>query len=161
MDNTTIFILLLPALISGAVSAIIASQKGRDGLGWFAVGFFFVPIAIPFALVSSPIRNNIENLKNCDYCKELVKHNALKCPHCQSELKVHSDDTSEFQKEHEEKREILTSAREKVIAEAKELGFEVHVTEGSSSIVFKKNGKQHEFLILKRAQDFLKHRRHE
>jgi len=155
MDNSTIFIVLLPALVSGAASAIIASQKGRDGLGWFAVGVFFAPIAIPFALVASPIRSNVESLKTCDYCKELVNHKAVKCPHCQSELKSYSETSSEPKKDHAEKGEIQTSARNKVLAKAEELGFDVYAPEGSSRIVFKKNGKKHEFLILKRAQDFL------
>jgi len=112
MDNINIFIVLLPALVSGAASAIIASQKGRDGLGWFFVGVFFVPIAIPFALVASPIRSNIESLKTCNYCKELVNHKAVKCPHCQSELKSYSEKYSEPEKDQAEKSENQTSARD-------------------------------------------------
>ena len=155
MDNSVIFIVLLPALISGFASAIIASQKGRDGFGWFLVGVFFAPIAIPFALIANPIRGNIESLKTCDYCRELVNHKAIKCPHCHSELTNHSEKTSEPKKDDKERATGQTSARDKVLAKAEELGFEVYAPEGSSRIVFRKNGKKHEFLILKRAQDFL------
>ncbi|MDA6066701.1 hypothetical protein OH214_06130 [Idiomarina abyssalis] len=155
MDNSTIFIVLLPALISGLASAIIASQKGRDGFGWFFVGVLFMPIAIPFALVASPIRSNIESLKACNFCKELINQKAVKCPHCQSELKNYSEKSAKPKKDRGEIGTAQTSARDKVLTKAEELGFEVNAPEGSSRIVFKKNGKKHEFLILKRAQDFL------
>lgn len=155
MDNSIIFIILLPALISGFVSAVIASQKGRDGFGWFFVGVFFAPIAIPFALVASPIRSNMESLKACDFCKELINHKAVKCPHCLSELTNHTEKVAGPKQNSEEKTTSQISARDRVLAKAEELGFEVNAPEGSSRIVFKKNSKKHEFLILKRAQDFL------
>lgn len=49
-------LLLFQAAIFGLFSAFIATQKNRDAIGWFLIGFFFSILAI-FALIAIPPRN--------------------------------------------------------------------------------------------------------
>jgi len=80
-------------LIFGIISAIIGSNKGRSGCGWFIVGVLLGPLGIIMALVVSKnedkiTRNFIEggDMKACHYCQESIKVNAIKCKHCGSDL---------------------------------------------------------------------------
>ena len=79
--------------IFGFISAIIASNKGRSGCGWFIIGVLLGPLGIILALVVSKnedktTRNIIDrrDMKACPYCKEFIKVNAIKCKHCSSDL---------------------------------------------------------------------------
>lgn len=47
---------LFVSLICGAIAAAIASSKGRHGVGWFFIGFFFGLIGIIIALVLSDLK---------------------------------------------------------------------------------------------------------
>ncbi len=80
-------------LIFGVISAVIASNKGRSGCGWFFVGVLLGPIGIILALVISKNEDRITrdvldrgDMKACPYCQELIKTKAIKCKHCGSDI---------------------------------------------------------------------------
>lgn len=79
--------------ICGIISAIIASNKGRSGTGWFFIGVLFGPLGIVAALVVSADHQAVKQQKltegthrKCPMCAELVLAEAKICKYCKSEL---------------------------------------------------------------------------
>lgn len=74
--------------------AIYASEKGRNGFGFFLLSLFFSPLAgVLVAILAGENKQKIESamiyegiLKPCSYCLEPVKKTATKCRHCGSEI---------------------------------------------------------------------------
>lgn len=150
MDNeSTYYIVAAYCLVSGLASAMVASQKGRDGFGWFVVGALFAPVALPVALIASPLRENMNGFKKCTYCLEPINSKAMKCPHCGStaEETAASNTVGGSDEDSLEKKQL--------ISKAESLGYEVESFKGSNRITLKKNGKNHDFFILERAKEFL------
>jgi len=80
-------------LICGVVSAIVATNKGRSGCGWFATGVLLGPLGFILALVVPKNEPRVEQRsirsgesKKCPFCAELVKREALVCKHCGRDL---------------------------------------------------------------------------
>ncbi|HKV41663.1 MAG TPA: hypothetical protein VJX67_20840 [Blastocatellia bacterium] len=66
-------------VIFGIVTAVIYSRKG-DAFAGFLIGVLFGPLGILYAIFSKGERTN------CPYCRELVRKDAVVCPHCRCQI---------------------------------------------------------------------------
>ena len=79
--------------ICGIIAAYIYQNKGRPVLYGCLVGFGLGPLGIVYAAVRSTRQDKIEKnllkqgkMKKCPYCGELVRPEALVCPHCHRDI---------------------------------------------------------------------------
>jgi len=97
-------VLPMLGLLFGVFSAVLASSKNRDGLGWFLIGLLFGPFgllvaALPaaepraghwgdFASEYGQLGGAAEANRKCPFCAEVIKAEAVVCRFCGHNLPV-------------------------------------------------------------------------
>ncbi|PYE30036.1 hypothetical protein DFP83_1322 [Idiomarina fontislapidosi] len=156
MESGSIYtVLSIFLVLSGIATAFTASSKGRDAMGWFIVGFLFAPIALPIALVASPIRENMSSFKACSSCMEQIHINATRCPFCTSAVKERETKSEITTETVTVNRDQICKDKQRLFDTAESLGFKVDSHPGLSRFTFIKDGKSFDFFDVDKAKDFL------
>ena len=69
-------------LVLCALVATFAERKGRKGIGYFLIAFFFSPLVGGIVVLCVADKNK----KECPYCKKSVAIDATVCPYCNKEI---------------------------------------------------------------------------
>jgi len=89
------YVILL--IIAGIVGGIIAIRKGRSPILWFILCALFPLLIIVIALLPPMVSKGYT--KECPYCVEIIKEDAIVCKHCGRELPVEMIKVSSYYKD--------------------------------------------------------------
>jgi hypothetical protein len=73
------------------IPAKLASNKGRDFDQWWLYGFLIFPIALIHSItikMNDKLLLETNQFKQCPFCAELIKPEAIVCKHCHKEIRV-------------------------------------------------------------------------
>ena len=81
-------------LVLSLIAGVIASKKGRSGVGFFLLSVFLSPlIGIICAFIATPNQRRVDYRKvrtgtgkKCPHCAEIIKPDAKVCHFCKREL---------------------------------------------------------------------------
>lgn len=67
--------------------SIVATTKGRSGIGWFILGLLFSLLSLLIVIVLPSLKQDhaaptAETHVKCPFCAELIRREAVKCKHC-------------------------------------------------------------------------------
>jgi uncharacterized Zn finger protein (UPF0148 family) len=99
-----LFLAFTVLLLSGIVASLLATHKGRSGLGWLFLGFVLGPIALVVAFLPS------SSTKKCPQCANRVKKDDKVCEGCGFgffPVKLEETETTELYRNRMEEREPL------------------------------------------------------
>jgi hypothetical protein len=98
-----LFLVLIQGCIIGGFCGYLAGQKNRSGFNWFWLGFFFsflalIAIAASPSIASQKVDTPADKTtRQCPFCAETVKAEALICRFCQHELSsISAPETTEL-----------------------------------------------------------------
>ena len=78
--------ILMWFILPGIIGAVIAGRKGRSGLLWF-MGCGILPLLVILVAFLKPVESK-GKFKRCPFCQEMVRWQAIVCPHCQRDLEM-------------------------------------------------------------------------
>jgi hypothetical protein len=85
------------------LSAVVASSKGRNSVGWFILGLLFsflalIAVGLMPSLKRDPLAPTPETHVRCPDCREFVFVDAVKCKHCGAKLVPQTPEPSAAEK---------------------------------------------------------------
>ena len=87
-DSAMEIVFLLFWLLFAMAVGLYATRKGRSTLGWFFFSLLLSPLLgfVFVAALGSRAAPDNDDRVPCPYCAEDIRPEAIKCPHCRTEL---------------------------------------------------------------------------
>lgn len=85
--------------VCAALAALVATSKGRSGVGWFLIGLLLGPFAFLLSLGVSPrgggprpdatvidCDSTDVDMRSCPFCAETIRKEAVVCRYCRRDI---------------------------------------------------------------------------